>query len=446
MLRDRMVLENHDLSRAPDAPCRGSTISSAVSSSLRGDLLTRFARDQSGAYAPMLALLLPIMVGTAGLGGEVGLWMYRHQQLQGVADMGAVSAATAGGSSSVLNAEASAAAASYGLINGRNGVTVTVNSPPTSGTHLSTAGAVEVIAQLSQPRLLSAVFNKEPVLIMARAVAVGTGGAGCILALNGSASGAIGTQGTSQIVLNGCSLYANSTSGSAVNVGGSSKISALTVGVTGGVSGASSITATNGIKTGIPPTTDPYASVSVPSSFGCDQNNLTVKAPMTINAGVYCNGITINAGASLTLNPGIYYIDQGSLSVAGNGSINGTGVTLVFTSSSGTNWASASISSNAIINLTAPTSGALAGIVMFGDRRMTVDTPFKLNGGGSQTFGGAVYLPKASLNFTGGSSTVTGCTQVIADMITFSGNSNVLANCTGFGTKAVGSATAALSE
>jgi len=121
-------------------------------------------------------------------------------------------------------------------------------------------------------------------------------------------------------------------------------------------------------------------------------------------------------------------------------------VTLVFTSSTGNNWADASISSNAIINLTAPTSGPTAGIVFFGDRSMPVGTSFKLNGGGAQTFGGALYLPKGALDFSGGSNTGTVCTQIIANTISFSGNSDVAVNCSGFGTKSIGSTTATLSE
>ena len=46
---------------------------------------------------------------------------------------------------------------------------------------------------------------------------------------------------------------------------------------------------------------------------------------MTINPGVYCNGISVHAGATLTLNPGIYYLDQGSLSVNGGATLTGVG-------------------------------------------------------------------------------------------------------------------------
>src|ERR1051326_6872577 len=73
---------------------------------------------------------------------------------------------------------------------------------------------------------------------------------------------------------------------------------------------------------------DPYASATFPSFSGCDENNLTIKTATTKSQGVYCGGISINAGATLTLNPGIYYLDQGSLSMAGNATLTGTGVTL----------------------------------------------------------------------------------------------------------------------
>jgi hypothetical protein len=167
---------------------------------------------------------------------------------------------------------------------------------------------------------------------------------------------------------------------------------------------------------------------------------------VTINPGVYCGGMKLNAGANVTLNPGIYYLDQGSLSVNGGASLSGTGVTLVFTSSSGHNYASASINGGANINLTAPTSGPTAGIVLFGDRNMTAGTSFSLNGGSTEMFGGAIYLPRAAVSFSGGAASTNGCLQLIAETVTFVGNANFAINCKGYGTKAIASSTAQLTE
>jgi hypothetical protein len=147
----------------------------------------------------------------------------------------------------------------------------------------------------------------------------------------------------------------------------------------------------------------------------------------------------------LSLDPGIYYLDGANLSVAGNATITGTGVTFVFTGS-GSNWGTASIGSNAIVNLTAPTSGPTQGIVFYGDRKMPVGTAFSLTGGGTQNFGGAIYLPKANLSFSGGNGTSTSCTKIIADTIAFTGTSNLQVDCAGLGTATIGITTAQLAE
>jgi len=94
--------------------------------------------------------------------------------------------------------------------------------------------------------------------------------------------------------------------------------------------------------------------------------------------------MSLNAGANVTLNPGVYYLDQGSLSVNGGATLSGTGVTLVFTSSTGNNYATASVNGGATINLTPPTNGGTAGIVFFGDRNMPVGTGFSFECGASQ--------------------------------------------------------------
>jgi hypothetical protein len=395
------------------------------------------------------AIAMPILIGAAGLGTEAGLWYYQHQNMQSAADAAAVSAAAAyylQGNDANLTLEAEAVTPSYGLVDGVGGVTVTANSPPQTGSHTTTPGAIEVVIARTEARLFSALWSKQPVTISARSVAVATGGSGCTLALDPSASGAMTAQGSVSVGLNGCSLFINSNNPTALVVGGSATISTVSVGVVGGVSGADAITTTRGIRTSQSPLSDPYANTSFDAYSGCSAHNFTAKSTVTIGPGVYCGGISLNAGANVTLSTGVYYLDQGSLTVNGSATLTGSGVTLVFTSSSGHNYASARISGNAIINLTAPTTGPTAGIVLFGDRAMTAGTTFRLEGGATQAFGGVIYLPNAALTYAGGSDANTTCTQIIADTITFVGNSSLANNCSSYSTKPIGSALAALAE
>ena len=408
-------------------------------------LLRRFADDQSGSYVILAALLMPVLIGTAGLGTEVGFWYYKHKNMQSAADSGAVSAATAGTN---LTDEANAITASYGYANGVSNVVVAVNQPPTTGNYASNPQAIEVIVSQPQQRLLAALFGTEPVLITARAVALPNAGTGCVLALNSSASPAVKVSGSNSLTLNKCNLYSNSSASPSLDVSGSATVSANQVGVVGDISGASNITATNGLRTHIRPVADPYADVTPPPKPSCNNAKITVNANGKTNSldpGCYSGSITVNAGATLNLSPGIYYLDGANLNVAGNATIAGTGVTLVFTGS-GSNWGTASIGSNAIVNLTAPSSGRTQGIVMYGDRNMPAGTAFNLTGGSTQNFSGAIYLPKANLGFAGGNGTTTSCTKVIADTLAFTGTSNLEVNCAALGTATIGSTTAQLVE
>jgi hypothetical protein len=246
--------------------------------------------------------------------------------------------------------------------------------------------------------------------------------------------------------LTACAMYVDSGASPALSVSGSGTLTAESVYVHGTIAGMDKITTTGKTKTGANPIDDPYASTPMGSFSGCDFNNKSVKNTATLNPGVYCGGLSLNAGANVTLKPGVYYIDQGSLSVNGGATLTGTGVTLVFTSSTGSNYATATINGGATVNLSAPTSGNYAGIVAFGDRNMPAGTAFKFNGGSSQVFTGALDIPKGAVQFAGGSNTSKACTQLVADTVTFTGNSQFAINCTGTGTKPVGATIAALVE
>ena len=415
---------------------------------LRHKSASHLIHDASGAYSIMFALALPVLIGLIGLGTDYGLWTYKQQQMQSATDAAAVTGAaayTAGGDKPVV-AQVGAVTTSYGLVPGKDGVVVTVNRPPSQGPYAGNASAVEVIAQQPMDLLFSRLWLSGAPVVSTKSVALANAANGCVLALDGDAKAAASAQGTTLVTLNNCSLISDSASTSAVSTGGSAQVRALTVEAVGGISGLGGISTTAGTATGISPLTDPYADVQMPSFSGCTSRNLKVKGTTTLSPGVYCGGISVNAGAVLTLEPGLYFIDQGNLTVNGGATLIGHGVTIIFTSSSGSNYATASFSGGSTIDLTPPTSGSTAGIVMFGDRRMPVGTAFTFNGGATQNLTGSIYLPKAALSYAGGSDTTNACIKIIADTITFTGNSNLSIDCSAYPSRAIGTAAGKLVE
>ena len=75
-----------------------------------------------------------------------------------------------------------------------------------------------------------------------------------------------------------------------------------------------------------------------PTVGSCDYTNYsqTGNLNLTINHGVYCGGITLVGNVNLTLNSGTYIINGGGISVTGNSTITGTGVTIYLTGTSAT--------------------------------------------------------------------------------------------------------------
>src|SRR6185295_2050330 len=231
----------------------------------------------------------------------------------------------------------------------------------------------------------------------------------------------------------------DSSSPTAVSLGGGGVLTTTFVGVVGGISGGNNITAAYGTMTGYHYTSDPYASMNYPAYAGCDKRNFSSHQTETISPGVYCGGIKLTAGANVTMNSGIYYLDGGDLTLTGQTTLKGTGVTVVFTSSSGSGYATASIAGGATVQLIAPTSGPTSGIALFGDRNEPVGTTYKLTGGDTQYIGGAIYFQKGAIQWAGNADGNNKCTQIVADTVQLVGNTTLQVDCKGFGTKTMGS-------
>jgi hypothetical protein len=415
-------------------------------------LFTGLLRDRAGTTVVMLAITLAGIAGAAGLGTEAASWYSTKRTMQGAADSAASSAAAAlaaGEPSSTFATSAKSVAATYNFVDGSNATTVTVNYPPKSGGYQSSA-AVEVIIIQDEKPLLSALVGFKGLKVSARAVSMADtskAGEACVVALDPHSETSLTTSGSTALSFPDCSLYVNSPSSSAAVMNGGATIDASIAYFVGPAS-PGGVTAANGIFTSVDSLIDPYLSATTPTFTSCDSHNykLTGGKSATVTAGasgvyVFCNGVTLTGNSSLTLGPGTFIIDQGTLGVGGGSALTATsGTTIVLTTSNpAQSCANTKLDGGAIVSIAAPISGALSGIAIYMDRACT-DTSASnlLNGGGSQNLVGAVYFPGEPVSYAGGSPTGgADCTQLIAWSIAFTGSSTFNNTCTGTGTRSV---------
>lgn len=407
------------------------------------------ARDCTGVSLVVVGLTVSGLIGTAGLATEVGSWYTLKRGMQGGADTAAFSGAKAentGASVADSTTEARTVAATRGFVDGTNSVSVSVNIPPTSGTHTGVSNAVEVIIQQPQTRLLSTLFISSDPTIVARAVALPGSGPACVLSLDTTASGALAAGGTTNVNLVKCGIADNSNNASALTVTGGASVTADTVQTVGGIStsnGGTLTSVSSAAVSGGAAVADPYAGTPIPSysSVACTNPAIPAHGSKTFDASssggivVFCNkNINVNAGETMILQNGVFILDRSSLSVAGGATLTVTNATVILTSSTGSGWGTVTINGGATLTATAPTSGTTSGLAFFADANAPSATN-KFNGGSTQSIVGAIYMPSQTVLYTGGVATGSGCTQLVADQISFTGNSAVESNCTGKGTK-----------
>ena len=191
-------------------------------------------------------------------------------------------------------------------------------------------------------------------------------------------------------------------------------------------------------KTNRPPIADPYADLEVPEFSGCDETNFQVNPSdtVTISPGVYCNGMTLKG--NVTMDPGVYIIDQGTFQVNAGATVTGDGVTIILTSSTGSDHATVTVNGGANMDLSAPTSGDYSGVLFFQDRDSDTDGDNKFLGGSTTEFTGALYFPQQEIRFTGGNAAGGNCTQIVSRIVTFSGNADLNNSCEGTGVPPIG--------
>jgi len=145
---------------------------------------------------------------------------------------------------------------------------------------------------------------------------------------------------------------------------------------------------------------------------------------------VYCGGINISGG-TVTFSAGTYIIDGGGLTIdSANTVVTGSGVSFYNTATTGYSYGTLTISGQPSVTFSAPTSGSLQGIFWFSDRNDTNTTQNQWNGATNSSLQGTIYIPTASLLYTGESTSGT-YTGIVVDKLEVNGATNFKADPTG---------------
>jgi uncharacterized membrane protein len=202
-----------------------------------------------GQVMLLVTTALIAVLGLAGLATDTGLLWTEKGQMQTAADAAAVAGALAVVSGGNVTSAARKDSSVNGFTDDTNGVTVTVNNPPASGSYAGDSSAVETIVRKTEPTFFLRVLGVNSVQVEARAVAH-TGAHDCIYVMDPTASNALVASGSASLS-SSCGIIVNSSSSSAMVSSGSACISAGAIGIDGNYTSGSCAPVPTP-KTGVP--------------------------------------------------------------------------------------------------------------------------------------------------------------------------------------------------
>ncbi len=359
-------------------------------------MFRRFFADRRGNFALILEIMAPILLGVAGIAIDYSIFISQRSQMQEAADSAALAAireaSVAGWSQQVAEAAVSNFVHSA-LSDGRYadsefGSTVAIDEK---------AKRIRVdLTEDGHGYFMLGLYLQHPQIAVRSEAALASATNVCVLATDAKMGGAIDLAKKSSIVANNCSVFANSTDPKAILVDAASRITAQSICSSGGWSGNPSAMSPEPI-TDCPQLDDPLADRKPPSFGHCDFQNTAVKIATILKPGVYCGGIKADGAAVVTLLPGVYVIKDGDLEMSGNATMIGVNVGFYLTGTA----AKVRFANSSNVSLTAPKTGAMAGILFFEDRNSPTGRVFEISSKDARTLVGTIYLPKALLEVKG---------------------------------------------
>lgn len=400
--------------------------------------------DERGQVTVFIALFMGLlMLGFLAFALDMGYLFHEKRMAQAAADAAVVAAAEElpnGASAEINAANVAAGMNGFDTTLATNPATV-VLTPMASGNYSNANGATApqqwVQAVVSQPihTFFLGAFNHgmKTVVVSASAVAGGGVPTPTCICLTSASGDDLNMSNDAHLNGNACGITADSSSSNAITIVGSASVCGTSVGAvstnwdnSGNINNAGTICPTAKAVQGATPCGSAIVAPIQPSGLTCTNNPIqgydlypgyngnytlpfngakkmvngnpvAIPNDDVINSNVCYTSFNLSNAASVTFNPGVYYIN-GDFTTGGGETISGTGVTFVVTGN-------INIANGVTLNLTAPTAAdGEPGVLFYVPNASSTVT---LQGGSNTNFHGIFWAPNSVVTLNNGTGTST---------------------------------------
>lgn len=364
---------------------RGQTVIRRDNSSCLRELPMRAVKDMSGGVGIAFGLIASVLIAVVGVALDYARLSGIQSSMQSAAD-----AAAFAGAKEMSLADAKQENIPQ-VVNAIVRKFVEVDDGAAAKAETTIHGhplQVEVKLARDVPLHFGGLFGRSSSTVRVTSVAEVVGQPNiCVLALEQREPAAINLTHNARLTGSDCAVFSNSNSAGGFAVAAGAELVASTVCSAGGIAGGGSIAPPP--YQDCPHFEDPLADRPEPNVGRCDHVATIIAArTVTLRPGTYCLGITIAGFSKVTFEPGVYIIKDGPFLVLGSSEITGHGVGFFLTGIS-----IFTFDPLTRIELTAPTSGPLAGLLFFGARSQSKLLINTILSDRAHVLTGTIYLP-----------------------------------------------------
>ena len=348
----------------------------------------KFLADSRGNIAITAGILMVPLLGASGLAVDYTMLTQKRSKLQAAADAAALSSVKELGLVNTADATVETIATNYVHANLSSG---SVRQLSINVSIARNRKEVEVrLEEVWQPFMLQFLNDSVMPIKVSSAASLAGSESLCVIALDRQSANSLAMTGASTLAANGCAIYSNSKSSKGIAIVRGAKMSASSTYSAGGYLGPS-----NGFypkpNTDSSQIADPLIDRAQPQVGGCKFRNTVVKRGHKIfYPGTYCGGMLLAGRSHTFLKPGTYIMKDGPLVVSGDATLTGENVGFFFEGDRSV----FNFGTSTQINLTAPKTGKMAGMLFFESRNSPPNRTFLIKSKDAEQFEGTVYLPK----------------------------------------------------